>query len=771
MATATISPPARASLGIGAVLALIGFSAIVAQIVLLRELMVVFCGNEMSAGVMLASWLLWTAFGSSVLGRFGARRPRRIMACLEVLIALSLPATIFAVRASRGFFHALPGEVLGPGAILLTSLAALSALCSFCGWLFAAGTRLYARELRVPAAAASGKVYLAEAVGAALGGLLASLLLVRHWDAFEIALFVAVLNAVAAVWLTLRARLWRWTAAALLIAAAGAAWPAALAWLQQTSLARLWRGMQVLTSRDSYFGNLAVIQNEGSRTLFVNGLPMFTVPDAAAAEETVHYALLQHPAPRRLLLIGGGLNGSVAQALQHPSLEHVDYVELDPQVFRMAAEYFPAQWQKLAADRRVRILEGDGRRLLKNTSETWDVVIVNLPEPQTAQLNRFYTREFFRETKAKLNPGGLLSLQLRSSENYFSPERAAFLRCIYRTLRQVFPQVGFVPGETVHFFAGDYNAIPEAAKLLAGLRQRGLQTLYVSEYFLPFRMMPDRMEEMSRVLRGDAATPVNRDFAPVAYYFGVALWNTQFNPAYRMGFEKLATMPFGMFLTVVTIATLLIPAGVLAQGRGSRRRNATAGWCVATTGFNLMGLEVLLLLGFQAIYGYLYQQLAILLAMFMVGMAVGSGWGLRKNVKSESALAWLQAAAAAAPGLLYAALLLVERVTAGLRFQRDYLGEALFAGMALAAGMLGGLQFTVASRVTLGALGSDQDSAGLRAGTLYALDLLGACIGAVAISGYLAPVFGFARAAVVMAVLATGPAILAALLPRRGAVC
>jgi predicted membrane-bound spermidine synthase len=112
-----------------------------------------------------------------------------------------------------------------------------------------------------------------------------------------------------------------------------------------------------------------------------------------------------------------------------------------------------------------------------------------------------------------------------------------------------------------------------------------------------------------------------------------------------------------------------------------------------------------------------------------------------------------------------------------MRFQRDYLGETLFACMALAAGMLGGLQFTVASRIAVGAetafdvVQSEQDITGLRAGTLYALDLLGACVGAMAISGYLAPVFGFARAAAVMAVVAAGPAVLAVFLPRCGPDC
>src|SRR5271157_890409 len=71
-----------------AVLVLIGFTAVIAQIVLMRELMVVFCGNEMSLGLMLASWLLWTAIGSSGLGRWATRTqaPRRLMAWIEVSV-------------------------------------------------------------------------------------------------------------------------------------------------------------------------------------------------------------------------------------------------------------------------------------------------------------------------------------------------------------------------------------------------------------------------------------------------------------------------------------------------------------------------------------------------------------------------------------------------------------------------------------------------------------------------------------------------------------
>ena len=107
-------------------------------------------------------------------------------------------------------------------------------------------------------------------------------------------------------------------------------------------MAGLWRGFHLVATQNSVYGSLAVVETGASRSLFENGLIVMTVPDPAAAEEAVHFALLEHPDPRRVLLIGGGVNGSVAEALTHPSVERVDYVELDPMIFEIAARYFPA---------------------------------------------------------------------------------------------------------------------------------------------------------------------------------------------------------------------------------------------------------------------------------------------------------------------------------------------------------------------------------------------------------------------------------------------
>ena len=800
----------------------------------MRELIVVFYGNEISLGIILAGWLLWTAIGSSWFGRISRRSsdPRKLVASLQTLIAGVLPLTIFAVRASRPMLESVPGEILGPAPMFLTSFLTLSLFCLLSGSLFAAGSRLCGEETRGSTASAASSVYLFEAAGSGLGGILASLVLIRYFTSFEIAACLALLNLLAAAWIGVRTPAYRRAVMALLLVAALFI-PRAARRLEAKSLALLWHGFSLVDSRNSVYGNLALVATSESRSLFENGLRILTVPDPSAAEEAVHFALLEHAAPRRLLLIGGGINGSLEQALQYSSLERVDYVELDPAILGVAERHFAQSWTRARSDPRVLVHPMDGRLFLKTSETKFDVIIINLPDPFTAQLNRFYTREFFLEAAKQLNSGGVLSFEVSGAENYISQELADLLRCLEKTLRSAFPQVVAIPGETVHFLAASQpgSLTRDPAVLMARLHERRIHTQYFREYYVPFEMSPDRMRDLELQIEPIAATPINRDFSPIAYYFDVVLWSSRFHSRWRDLLESLAGLRFGALAVAVAfgLLALTIAAGLHERPRAGRRGasanstplrdrdlerpphayRATLGLCVAAMGFTLLGLEVLLLLGFQALYGYVYQQLAILVGLFMVGMASGAwlarghdgadtsgrrGAKLRGKASPISGdrsaslcasqeaivdgreyrkLALLQLLAAAAPLLLYALFVLLARVKSLPALLS--ISPMVFPLLALMAGLMGGFQFPVASRLYL----SDSPSrspllseegnttAGTQGqgspGTLYGLDLLGACLGAVALSAYLLPVYGFLRTAVLMAVANLGPAALATL--------
>jgi spermidine synthase len=755
-------------------LALCGFSAVVGQIVLMRELIQVFNGNEIALGILLATWLLWTAFGSALASVFmrpsasQASRARRSVAALECLLAATLPATIFALRCSKSFFQTVPGELVGPVPMLLTSLVCLSAFCAVSGALFVVAARMAAHEGSLTARAAAGAAYLLDAAGSALGGVLSSLVLVRYLDAFQIASIVGLLNlSVAAVifFRISRSHVAFVALAAALLGLRLVIWTAPQ-W-DADARAHLWRGFHVIAARNSIYGNLTVTETGDNRlsairSLYENGSILANAPDPAAAEEAVDYALLEHAAPRRVLLIGGGVNGGVAEVLRHPTVASLDYVELDPALIAMAQQYFPAQTatfrpESRMADARVHLQLVDGRKYLSETRKKYDVIIVDVPDPQTAQLNRFYTVEFYRMARAHLASGGLLAVELRSSEETISPGRAAFLRSIRRTLGEVFPCQAAIPGEIIHFFAAVEPGVltQDPQLLVARLRQRNLNTQYVREYFIPFRMTPDRMEQVETDLAPLPSTPVNRDFAPVAYAFDVVLWSAQFKSGYTTWFRAAEGLQFCRVAGALAIALIIVVALVALLPGSQRRERAASASSVAATGFTLMALQIFLLLGFQAVYGYVYTELAILIGLFMAGIALGSWLGMRR---AGSSSAWTLTAIQlllllSGPALLLAVSALGDLSSGAATWLT---AQIVFPALAAFAGLLGGFQFVTAAGIFLG---GRSRASGL--GALYAIDLLGGCAGALALSTFLIPAFGFWRTAWLAAAINAAALLLA----------
>ena len=229
----------------------------------------------------------------------------------------------------------------------------------------------------------------------------------------------------------------------------------------------------------------------------------------------------------------------------------------------------------------------------------------------------------------------------------------------------------------------------------------------------------------------------------------------------------MAGIDFGIVMATfgLVLAALAVGGRFLTERRN--RLRFAAGFSTAAMGFTMIGLEMLLLLAFQALYGYVYQQLAVLIAAFMAGMAVGSWLAMRKPAPAAPAgmrvLATTQVLTTLAPLVLLALFEAIGRAsgTPSLAVSR-----LAFPAMALISGMLGGFEFPVASRIFFGA--PEAPVAAVKSpGTLYALDLAGSCLGAILFSAWLVPVFGFLRTALLSAMVSLAPAAMAMLAARE----
>jgi spermidine synthase len=677
---------------------LLGGLATSIQILLLREFAAQFYGNEMTYGLVLACWLLWGGVG----GLLGNRRAIKSgwIPFGYLGLVLIFPAGLAALRFSRFLLGILPGEFIGLGPALLFALALAWVTSLPLGFLFVANARRLDGDV--------SRVYVLESLGAAAAGLAVQFILVPYVSNWTAA---AILGAAVAA-LTVLSFPRRTTTALAVAVWAGLA---VFAFADRPSQRLEWRPFELVESRDTPYGKLQVVRAAEQITLYADKLKVYSVPDPAAAEEAVHFALLQRPAARRVLLVGGGAGGDLSQILKYPTTR-VEYVELDPEIVRLSRKYLPDEERRSLDDPRVAIRVEDGRAYLDRASGSFDAVLLDLPEPATAQVNRFYTLEFFRRVRARLSPDGVFSFRVPSAENYISPELQDFLGTLRTTLRSVFPEVAVVPGDTNIFLASARPLTLDPDELGRRAEAAGLETATIRPVLLRARLSPTRRSYLDEALR-NARPRINSDLRPISYFFSAVLWSQQFRGLEATLLESLARLrPFWL-----VGPPLFLFALALAVAWRRRGRPAVVLVPVAVMGLTSIVFEIAVILVFQVYYGCVYGRVALLLTAFMAGLAAGALAGRARKDASRLDLAACQGG-------------FILLLGAFIPLAKQAPPAAVLFGLLFGFGFLGGFLFVAANRIYLASRG--------RLGTGYGLDLLGSFLGALAASSVLIPLAG-----------------------------
>jgi spermidine synthase len=421
---------------IGFSIVLSGFCALSSQIVFLREFLIIFYGNELSIGFIFASWLFSVAVGSFAYGLISSKVKGKItlLCCCFTALSLLLPASLIAIQLSKTIMHFAVGEIVPLFPIAVSSFILLFPVCLFFGFIFSLCCELYQLNLKSVSAKISA-VYILEAIGSGLAGILVSFFLIRFFDSLEIIIFTAIFNLITALLLVFFSQ---GAARKLFIILTSSILLLFLFFLNQGVMEKVahrvqnlqWQGYRVLASKNSIYANLTVAERNKQISFFENGLLLYAVPgNKMQEEESIHFAMLENPNPKEVLLIGGGV-GLLDEILKYP-VNRVDYLEIDSLIIKLTKKYLPRDLQKSLNDKRVEIKNLDARFFVKSAKEKYDCIIIHTGSPPTAQLNRYYTVDFFRQLKALLKENGVVSFALNSSENYFNKELREFLQSIY----------------------------------------------------------------------------------------------------------------------------------------------------------------------------------------------------------------------------------------------------------------------------------------------------------------------------------------------------
>jgi len=763
---------------------LMGFSFTVMQTLMARELLVSFAGNELSIGLVLGSWLILEAVGSGLAARLAerVRGGASSYAALQVALSLLLPLSVYAAFTVRRIVGITPGEGMGLVPTFYSAFLVLLPLGLIDGAMFTFGCRAYARE--VPAI---GHVYVLEALGGIVGGLVFTYLFIPYLHSIQVILILAALNLASAISLVLSPKsdvlspkseirnpkseirnpksvksyspLFLLLAASLYLLLS----PQADA-IHRWFVGQQWRGYDLVYYGNSIYGNVAAIQQEEQYTFFANGVPILTapVPDITAVEELVHLPMLFVPQPRRVLVVSGGVGGVLNEILKYP-VERVDYAELDPLLIEAVQRFPTALTTRELSDPRVHIENVDGRLLVRKLAaegnERYDLVIVNLPYPLTLQLNRFYTVEFFRLVREILSEEGVVALPSPGTLTYMSPGIRNLNATIYETLRQVFPHTRVIPGDVNLWLASPEAPLKAVSldTLVQRWEERALPTSLMTDFHVRLRLDERWLTWFWDSMQKGKEVEVNQDLRPSGLLYGLFYWNELFSPGFTGYFEFLERMDLPLLGAVVVLLTI---AFLIARRLSRRARMVSVPVVIVTTGFAGMAFDLLVIFAFQAFYGYVYQQIGVLVTAFMAGLSLG-GLVMTRRVerieKGKRLLLKIEGAIAAC-WLLFPVVLAILYAQAGRPGVSAAVGPILLALNAL-AGFLVGMEFPLASKMYR------RVSISETAGILYASDLLGAFLGSLLVSVMLLPALGVLETCLLVAVLKLGSLLLVATMP------
>ncbi len=668
-----------------------GISSVATQLLTIRELLAQFQGNEFVIALILFSWLVQGGIGTFFSQLYIKRgSPSAKFLCFLSLLVASLPAlqillirelrdVLFIHGSSVGFYHtfAFVFFTTAPYALLIGFVLPYS--------LFV----LRAFRPDYPGT----YVYMVDNLGDIAGGAFFSFFLVYFFSPFQ-SVFISNIFILGATFLLLlnsgvgHIKAIAGVCVALTFLVSGI-------FLEKESL--LPRKGSLAYYKESKYGRIAVHKDKEQFTLVADGVPVFSNQNTSNAEEDIHYPLSQVSATKNILIISA--EGGIMEEVEKYHPKSIDYIELDPEVsgalFRFGLlKNIPG----------LNVINQDGRSYLAHADKIYDAIIINLPEPETYQINRFYTDGFFYLARKRLSPGGVLSFSMEGYDSYLAEPQRQKISSVHKTISRHFTNVLLLPGEKIYFLASQN---PVNADIPGLLDKKKIKTDYISNFFYG-NLTEERIRNLNELI--DRSAPVNTDNYPQLMHIMFSQW-----------FAKFSTSPLVFILLLSTVSIIYLFCIKKEE------------FVLFSTGCMEMGTEVLVIFAFQIFFGYIYIKIGLIITVFLAGLFPGA-WAGNKIANQHNKFSRTSLVISDGILILLTILLILIFFKGG-----DKIPLSVFLIYGFLVSMTCGFQFPTALKLM-----GDSNPSVTR---LFSADLIGAAAGTLLISVAIIPYFGIIWAA------------------------
>ncbi len=231
---------------------------------------------------------------------------------------------------------------------------------------------------------------------------------------------------------------------------------------------------------------LAELEDYGRALIIDNYVQSSEVDEYIYHEGLVHPAMITHPNPRKVLIIGGGEGATLREVLKHNTVEEAVMVDIDEEVVEFSKKYLDFMHQGSFDDPRSKLVIMDGRVFLEEASpKSFDVIIFDLTDPYSSELSRqLYSREFYEKAYRVLRDDGIMVTQAGNSFYYYET-----YEWVLGNVSTVYPIIVeymvWVPvfGYSCNFIIGSKKYDPKSIgeeEIARRLKERGVKTRFYS---------------------------------------------------------------------------------------------------------------------------------------------------------------------------------------------------------------------------------------------------------------------------------------------------
>jgi spermidine synthase len=777
----------------------LGAFALISQTMMLREFFVVVYGNELVFGVLLTNWLVGIFTGALIGGAAAEKsRDNLMLFVMSILVmCVLLPVSITLTRLLYTISGTPAGTYIGFFKVFFYSALFIIPVSFFIGFVFPIAAKVQSQHrahnlnngiskggwhpqpkdgvlegVKTGRVKGISNIYIFEAFGSLLSGVVYTFFLVGRCSAYLVALLIILPLLICCGLILLKSRRYKAFSivCVLLIFNLVSFLPSMSGKFDAVTVEKRWQSISTLPlvyTTDSKYQNIAMSSLFDQYNLYSNSMLAAVFPNDEDNMLLAAHLVCQHPGPKRILIIGDAVSG-LAKALLRFDVKEVVSVEIDAKTIDTILKFLPPEDKHILNDKRFKIVIADGRKYVKDLirshgkpgnslspPQVFDVVYVNVSEPSTLLLNRYYTKEFFLDLSRVLNERGVIALKITSSENYEKGIVSDYTASVYQTVRSVFPEVVVAPGYQNFIFASKQGAsVSDNPELLAqryttaGVKPEKLGFIFYSFY------PEEKTRFIKKALQTSGKFKINTDETPIAtvYFNKIIGWYAASNLSGILGFiETIKLKDVTIIILLLFLARMFYLWRAKRKQSFHRRRSLKFHTLLAvfSSGMAGLSLELVILYTFQNNFGNVYHIIGFIIAIFMFGLPLGAVTANAlltrgKFARQRQVIAFIilvQVALAVISFLLpqmtklFAAVIIIHQVIIFV--------ETVLIGFAV------GLVFPLSIHLYLG----KQEKTGKTAGVVDAFDHMGAAVGAFFIGTLFLPVMSVANVCCLVALV------------------